>query len=468
MNLEGADAIATADAVRNGKISAVEVTQAALNRITARQQELNCFTEVTVTAALTTAKRIDNEIATGKDPGMLAGVPFAVKNLYDIAGLTTLAGAKINAENPPATQDATAIAKLKQAGAILVGALNMDEYAYGFVTENFHYGATHNPHNLKRIAGGSSGGSAAAVAGGLVPLTLGSDTNGSIRVPAALCGIFGFKPTYGRLSRAGVALFSSSLDHVGPFARSVRDIATVFDLLQGEDERDPICTKRSPVETRNLISRKTNIDDIRIAIADDYFTKKAAPEALEAVHHVAQALNVSERVTIPEAERARAAAYIITASEGSNLHLDDLRKRPQDFDPATRDRFLAGALIPGSWYIQAQRFRTWYRDRVREIFSQNNHHRIDLILAPTTPITAPEIGQQTMVLDGEEILVRPHLGLFTQPLSFIGLPVLSVPIQRPNALPLGVQLIAAPYNEELILRVAAVLEKAGVISAAVV
>ncbi len=468
MNLEGADAIATADAVRNGKISAVEVTQAALNRITARQQELNCFTEVTVTAALAAAKRIDNEIATGKDPGMLAGVPFAVKNLYDIAGLTTLAGAKINAENPPATQDATAIAKLKQAGAILVGALNMDEYAYGFVTENFHYGATHNPHNLKRIAGGSSGGSAAAVAGGLVPLTLGSDTNGSIRVPAALCGIFGFKPTYGRLSRAGVALFSSSLDHVGPFARSVRDIATVFDLLQGEDQRDPICTKRYPVETRNLISRKTNIDDIRIAIADDYFTKKAVPEALEAVHHVAKALNVSERITIPEAERACAAAYIITASEGSNLHLDELRKRPQDFDPATRDRFLAGALIPGSWYIQAQRFRTWYRDRVREIFSQNNHHRIDLILAPTTPITAPEIGQQTMVLDGEEILVRPHLGLFTQPLSFIGLPVLSVPIQRPNALPLGVQLIAAPYNEELILRVAAVLEKIGVISTAVV
>lgn len=468
MNLEQADAIATADAVRNGKISAVEVTQAALNRITARQQELNCFTEVTVTEALTTAKRIDNEIAIGKDPGMLAGVPFAVKNLYDIAGLTTLAGAKINAENPPAMQDATAIAKLKKAGAILVGALNMDEYAYGFVTENFHYGATHNPHDLKRIAGGSSGGSAAAVAGGLVPLTLGSDTNGSIRVPAALCGIFGFKPTYGRLSRAGVALFSSSLDHVGPFARSVRDIATVFDLLQGEDERDPICTKRPPVETHNLISRKTNIDDIRIAIADDYFTKKAAPEALEAVHHVAKALNVSKRVTIPEAERARAAAYIITASEGSNLHLDDLRKRPQDFDPATRDRFLAGALIPGSWYIQAQRFRSWYRDRVREIFSKNNRDRIDVILAPTTPITAPEIGQQTMMLDGEEILVRPHLGLFTQPLSFIGLPVLSVPIQRPNALPLGVQLIAAPYNEELILRVAAVLEKIGVISTAVV
>jgi aspartyl-tRNA(Asn)/glutamyl-tRNA(Gln) amidotransferase subunit A len=151
---------------------------------------------------------------------------------------------------------------------------------------------------------------------------------------------------------------------------------------------------------------------------------------------------------------------VITASEGANLHLDQLRCRPQDFDSATRDRFLAGALIPSSWYLQAQRFRKWYRDRVREVF-QN----VDVILAPTTPISAPLIGQQTMILDGEEILVRPHLGLFTQPLSFIGLPVLSVPIQRQNALPLGVQLIAAPYNEALILRVAAALEVKGVVSA---
>jgi AtzE family amidohydrolase len=469
MNLEQADAVAIAAAVGEGKVSAVEVTQAALQRIAARDNELNCFTSVTVETALADAQRIDEEIAQGKNPGSLAGVPFAVKNLFDVAGLTTLAGAKINAENPPATQDATAVARLKQAGAVLVGALNMDEYAYGFVTENFHYGATYNPHDLNRIAGGSSGGSAAAIAqsaapsgaiaSGLVPLTLGSDTNGSIRVPAALCGVFGFKPTYGRLSRAGVALFSSSLDHVGPFARSVRDIATAFDVLQGEDERDPVCTKRPPVETRHGVSLQ-DIDGIRIAIAGDYFVKGASPEALAAVQKVADALDVTQYITIPEAHRARAAAFVITACEGANLHLEKLRSRSQDFDPATRDRFLAGALIPSSWYIQAQRFRRWYRDRIREIFQ-----KIDVILAPTTPISAPFIGQETMILDGEEILVRPHLGLFTQPLSFIGLPVLSVPIQRPNALPLGVQLIAAPYNEALILRVAAVLEAKGVISA---
>jgi AtzE family amidohydrolase len=457
MSLEQADAVGIATAVREGEVSAVEVAKAALQRIAARDNELNCFTTITAETALADAERIDREIAQGKNPGCLAGVPFAVKNLFDIAGLTTLAGAKINAENPPATQDATAVARLKQAGAVLVGALNMDEYAYGFVTENSHYGVTHNPHDLKRIAGGSSGGSAAATSAGLVPLTLGSDTNGSIRVPAALCGVFGLKPTYGRLSRAGVALFSSSLDHVGPFARSVRDIATAFDVLQGEDERDPVCTKRPSVETLDAMSRQS-IENLRIAIASDYFEKGASPEALAAVQKVADALGVMEYVTIPEAHRARAAAFVITACEGANLHLEKLRLRPQDFDPATRDRFLAGALIPSSWYIQAQRFRRWYRDKVREIFQ-----KVDVILAPTTPIYAPFIGQETMILDGQEILVRPHLGLFTQPLSFIGLPVLSVPIVRPNALPLGVQLIAAPYNEAFLLRVASVLEAMGVL-----
>ncbi|MEM7725558.1 MAG: AtzE family amidohydrolase [Cyanobacteria bacterium P01_A01_bin.45] len=462
MNLDSANAVEIAAAVRDSKVSALEIIQATFKRIAARDKELNCFTAKIISSALEDAKIVDGRIERGENPGVLAGVPFAVKNLYDIAGITTLAGSKINVENPPATQDATAVAKLKQAGAILVGTLNMDEYAYGFVTENSHYGATRNPHDVTRVAGGSSGGSAAAVAAGLVPLTLGSDTNGSIRVPASLCGIFGLKPTYGRLSRGGVALFSSSFDHVGSFARSLQDISTVFDILQGEDERDPVCTKHHPVKTQDILSGE-NIDDLRIAIADDYFTKKADPQALEAVQKVADALETSKYVSIPEAHRARAAAYIITASEGANLHLDNLRERPQDFDPETRDRFIAGALIPSSWYIQAQRFRSWYQNKVKEIFAN-----VDVIIAPTTPIPAPKIGQKTMILDGEEILVRPHLGLFTQPLSFIGLPVLSVPICNPNTLPVGIQLIAAPYNEIAIFRAAMVLEKRGIISVPVV
>lgn len=446
------DAVAIATAVRRGEITAKAVIESCLEDIAARDAALNCFTRVTSETALEDAARIDSLIARGEEPGCLAGVPFAVKNLFDIAGITTLAGSKINAENPPATQDATAIAKLKQAGAILVGALNMDEYAYGFVTENSHYGTTRNPHDPTRIAGGSSGGSAAAVASGLLPLTLGSDTNGSIRVPAALCGVLGLKPTYGRLSRAGAFLFSTSLDCIGPFARSVRDLATSFDLLQGPDPRDRVCTLHPPEPC--LPQLNLGIEGLRVAIADGYFARGAEPEVLEALQLVAEALEAKQTVTLPEADRARAAAYVITASEGSNLHLANLRSRPQDFDPATRDRFLAGALIPATWYIQAQRFRSWFRDRLSEIFQS-----VDIILAPTTPCVAPLLGQEKMAIAGEEVLVRPNLGLFTQPLSFIGLPVLSFPIPHSQALPSGVQIVAAPYNEALILRVAAVLEK---------
>ncbi|NJL41255.1 MAG: AtzE family amidohydrolase [Leptolyngbyaceae cyanobacterium RM2_2_4] len=460
MNLEQADAAAISAAVRSGEVTAKAVVSAALERIAARNSALNCFTAVIADKAIAEAVRVDEAIAAGQDPGALAGVPFAVKDLFDIEGVITLAGSKINQENPPATQNATLVDRLKQAGAILVGALNMDEYAYGFVTENSHYGATHNPHDLSRTAGGSSGGAAAAVAAGLVPISLGSDTNGSIRVPASLCGIFGLKPTYGRLSRAGAFLFCNSFDHVGPFARSVRDIAAVFDLLQGADLRDPVCTTRPPELCSPHLDR--GIDGLRIAIAGDYFATGAEPEALAAVEQVAQALGANQQVTIPEAHRARAAAYIVTACEGSNLHFANLRSRPQDFDPATRDRFLAGAMIPGNWYVQAQRFRRWYGDRLQEIFQT-----VDLILAPTTPCVAPLIGQEKMVIGEIEVLTRPNLGLFTQPLSFVGLPVLSVPIQQANGLPLGVQIIAAPYQEALILRAAAFLEAQGTVVAVV-
>ncbi|MDX2231646.1 MAG: AtzE family amidohydrolase [Leptolyngbyaceae cyanobacterium bins.349] len=454
------DATRIAQSVRNQEVSAKSVVAAALACIAEKNPTLNCFTTVLAEQAIAEAEALDQAIAQGQDPGPLAGVPFGVKDLFDIAGVTTLAGSKINAERPPAPQDATLVTRLKQAGAILVGAQNMDEYAYGFVTENSHYGPSRNPHDPTRITGGSSGGSVAAVAAGMVPLSLGSDTNGSIRVPSAFCGIFGFKPTYGRLSRARTYPFVGSLDHLGPFARSVRDIARVFDVLQGPDSDDPVCTKRPPEPC--LPELDTGIEGLRIAIADDYFAKNAEAEALEAVETVAQALATSQRITIPEAHRARAAAFIITASEGSHLHLADLRSRPQDFDFATRDRFLAGALIPASWYLQAQKFRHWYRDRVRELFTQ-----VDIILAPTTPCVAPPIGQQTLVLDGVEMLLRPNIGLFAQPLSFIGLPIINVPVQRSGQLPLGVQVIAAPYKEALALRVAAYLEAGGIVSAPV-
>jgi 1-carboxybiuret hydrolase len=455
------DAVSIADAIRSQKRSAREVTLAALETIRAHDNNLNCFTLVLEKEALAHADAIDARIAAGGDPGPLAGVPFAVKNLFDISAHTTIAGSKIHAEKPAAERDAAVVERLKGAGAVLLGALNMDEYAYGFTTENTHYGPTRNPHDPNRVAGGSSGGSAAAVAAGMVPLTVGSDTNGSIRVPAALCGVYGLKPTYGRVSRAGAVLFAESFDHVGPFARSVRDIALAFDVLHGPDPRDPVASTlpAEPVLPQLELGTK----DLRIAVADGYFSSQGTPEAFEAVRKVAKALDVRQTITIPDAEKARAAAYVITACEGGNLHLPDLRTRPHDFDPVVVERFLAGALLPASWYSHAQRFRRIFRDQVRELF-----RNVDVILAPATPCSAIRIGQPTIVLDGKEIPSRPNLGIFTQPISFIGLPVMCVPVFEPGSLPLGVQVIGAPYREASVLRVARQLEQMGVSCAPIV
>ena len=386
----------------------------------------------------------------------LAGVPFAVKNLFDVAGLPTLAGSKINRDLPPATRDAALIERLEAAGAVLVGALNMGEYAYDFTGENIHDGPSRNPHDLDRMSGGSSGGSGSAVGGGLVPLALGSDTNGSIRVPSSLCGIFGLKPTYGRLSRARTFPFVASLDHLGPFARTTRDLALAYDAMQGFDADDPACADRAAEPVAPHLDK--GIDGLRVAVAGGYFKGKTA-EAVAAVDSVAAALGANRDIEIPQAERARSAAFIITASEGASLHLDRLRTRAKDYDPAVRDRLIAGAMTPASLVVKAQKFRRWYREEVLKLFAE-----VDAILAPATPCTAPLIGQQTFMLDDVELPVRANLGLYTQPISFIGLPVVAVPVPL-APLPIAVQIIAAPWREDVALRIAHALEAQGVVAA---
>lgn len=448
-------AVATAALVRDGAVSAVEVAKAALARIEVGDRRLNSFTAVTAERALAEAAAVDTMLARGENLP-LAGVPYAVKNLFDLTGVVTTAGSKIERDRPAATADAYLVERLQAAGAVCVGALNMDEYAYGFTTENAHDGPCHNPHDLTRSAGGSSGGSGAAVAGGLVPLSLGSDTNGSIRVPASLCGIFGLKPTYGRLSRSRSYMFVASIDHLGPFARTTADLAASWDALQGYDPADP-AQRPWPVEPATPFLGR-GVDGIRIAVADDYFARSGHAEAFTAMATVADALGVDRRVTIPEAARGRAAAFLITASEGANLHLPDLITRPQDFDPGTRDRFLAGSLIPATWLIQAQRVRAWYRARVLELFRE-----VDVVLAPATPCVAPKLGQTTLEVDGEVLPLRPMLGMYTQPISCIGLPVIAVPVPLPGGLPIGVQLIAAPGREDVLFQVADTLERSGAV-----
>ena len=442
--------------VASGRLSALQVVEATLARIRNRDPLLNSFTAVTEQRARDRARTLDRARASGKRPGPLAGVPFAVKNLFDVAGLPTLAGSKINRENERARRDAALIERLELAGAILVGALNMGEYAYDFTGENFHDGPSRNPHDLKRMTGGSSGGSGGAVAGGLVPFALGSDTNGSIRVPSSCCGIFGLKPTYGRLSRARSFSFVASLDHVGPMARTVEDLTLVYDVMQGFDPDDPACVNRTAEPVGPLLKRGAT--GLRIAVAGGYFKPRSA-EALQAIDRVAVALGVNRAIDIPQAECARSAAFLITASEGASLHLNRLRNRARDYDPAVRDRLIAGAMAPASLVVKAHKFRRWYREEILKLFDD-----VDAILAPATPCTAPLIGQQTFLLGDQELPVRANLGIYTQPISFIGLPVVAVPVPL-SPLPIAVQIIAAPWREDIALRVAYTLEANGIAAA---
>jgi aspartyl-tRNA(Asn)/glutamyl-tRNA(Gln) amidotransferase subunit A len=454
LDLTEATAAEIAQAVTRGETTALAVTDAALARIAKLDPLLNAFTDVTAERARARAQAIDGDRTAGKPLGPLAGVPFAVKNLFDVKGLATRAGSKINRERAPAERDQPLIARLEAAGGVLVGALNMGEYAYDFTGENVHDGNARNPHDPERMTGGSSSGSGGAAAGRLVALTLGSDTNGSIRVPSSYCGLFGLKPTYGRLTRARSFPFVSGLDHLGPLARSARDLALAYDAMQGPDPEDPVCAGRAVEPTLPALDRAT--DGLRIAVAGGYFRQGLTPEAETALARVAGALGAKREIEIPEAQRARAAAFVITASEGASLHLGRLRTRANDFEPVVRDRLVAGALIPASLVNRAQKFRRWYRERVLGLFDQ-----VDAILAPVTPSTAPRIGQQTMRLEGAEIPLRPNIGIYTQPISFIGLPVVAVPVPL-SPMPIGVQVIAAPWREDVALRIAHALEQAGV------
>jgi 1-carboxybiuret hydrolase len=457
LDISRASAVGIAAALSSGEATARAVAEAALARIDALNPTINAFTDVTRSRALAKAAEIDATASYGP----LAGVPFAVKNLYDIAGLVTRAGAKINRDDPPAAGDAFVVSQLDAAGGVLSGALGMDEYAYGFTGENIHDGHSLNPHDPRHMTGGSSGGSAAAVASGMVTFALGSDTNGSIRVPASLCGLFGLKPTYGRLSRGGVFPFVASFDHVGILARSARDLALVYDVTQGHDEADPAQAPH-PVDPVSP-ALDQGINGLNVAVAGDYFRRGGRPECFAAVDMIASALSATRDVTLPGAASARAAAFVITAAEGAALHLSRLRQRPEDFDPAVRDRLFAGAMIPAEAVLRAQKLRARFRARVKSLLED-----VDIILMPATPCRAPLSGQTTIEIEGAEVPVRANLGIYTQPISFIGLPAITVPLWTPGEnLPIGVQIVAAPWREDLLLRVAYDLEKRGLVRAPV-
>lgn len=443
--------------VRSGQLSAVQLVSEALSRIRYHNPTLNCFTRVLESDALLDAARVDRQVTGGINPGVLAGVPFACKDLFDVKGLSTTAGARNRIDATPATSDAEVVQRLKNEGAILTGTLNMDEYAYGFATINAHFGTTRNPHDPLRLAGGSSGGSASAVSAGLVPFSIGSDTNGSVRVPAGLCGIFGIRPAENAIPMRGVFPFVKSLDTVGPFARSIEDLLIVYEVLSNSSNSD----KSS--------SRSTATPDeppIRIAKLGGWFEQNATNEVLNAVQSLVTHLNCDAVVQLPEAEAARSASYVITAAQGGALHLDMLHKNAMSYDPAVRDRLIAGTMVPFGLYNQAVQFREYFRKQVEKQFES-----FDLLIAPCTPCVAPLVDAPTVWIDGKSVPARANLGIFTQPLSIVGMPILSVPWMRlPSSdlttekeLPIGIQIATWPGRENLLFAFAKRLESGGLI-----
>ncbi len=457
MNNRALDAPAMAASIATGETTARALLESCVSQIEATDPLVNAFTDKTLNRAFAEADAVDARRAKGHALGPLAGVPYAVKNLFDIEGLVTLAGSSVNRSHSAATQDAFLVSQMKVAGAVLVGALNMDEYAYGFTTENTHYGPTCNPHDLSRIAGGSSGGSGASVAAGQIPITLGSDTNGSIRVPASLCGVWGLKPTFGRLSRRGTYPFVHSIDHLGPMANSLAGLALAYDALQSPDPLDAGCHALEVQPVMPHLAR--GIDGLRIGILGGYFQDHASPAAREVVALAAMTLGATDEVIWPDAALSRAAAFIITASEGGSLHLNELRTRADEFEPLSVDRFIAGALQPADWTIKAHRVRRMYRDKVNALFND-----WDILLTAATPVSAPVIGTEWLDINSTQHPARAAMGLLTQPISFAGCPVAAAPLwpAGTGGMPIGVQIIAAPWREDLVFRAAQALEDAGV------
>lgn len=431
-------ALEIAEAVRSGRRSAAQVVEDCLAALAQHEAPLKAVTRLLPERALQEAGEIDALIAAGKDPGPLAGVPYGVKDLFDVAGLPTTAGSAIYAAAPPATADAEAIRRLRAAGAVLVATLNMDEFAYGFATINAVHGTTRNPHDLSRLAGGSSGGSAAIVAAGLLPFSLGSDTNGSVRVPASLTGIYGLKPTHGGLPMGGVFPFAQSFDDVGPFARSAAEMQLLWEILSG---------KTAPA----------GIGELRVARLGGRFRENAHPDQIAAIDAFAHG---SPLVELPNIARARSAAFLITAAEGGALHREALAREAMAFDSATRDRLIAGALLPPSLREEAHAFRREFRERIASLLEN-----FDVLLAPAAPCEAPLVEDPRIMIDGALSPARADLGIHTQPISFAGLPALAVPLYRPGRLPLGLQLIGRSGGEAALFRLAAVLEQLGHIGA---
>ncbi|MEM1345056.1 MAG: amidase, partial [Pseudomonadota bacterium] len=435
-----------------GRLSSVELTQACLERTQATEAALNAYVVQTPEAALKAAHKADAERASGQVRGPLHGVPVAVKDLIDMAGLVTTCSSAVRRDFPPAHEDAAVVARLKDAGAVIVGKTHTHEFAYGIATPT-----TRNPWDTARIPGGSSGGSAASVAVGGCAMGIGSDTGGSIRIPAALCGLVGLKPTYGRVSRAGVASLSWSLDHVGPLTRTVADAALCLDAMAGFDARDPASLDVACAAASEL---GQGVKGLRIGWPSDYFLTDLQPAVAEAAAKARDRL-ASEgaeivEVAIPHADLILAVEYALCLPEASSYHYETIRSRPHLYNEDVRIFLEAGALLPASVYLQAQRARLPIKAGFAALFEG-----IDALLAPTVAATAVPCDTPSLTWEsGREEPLNPVYVRFSAPANVTGLPSISVPAGCDGqGLPIGVQIMGPALSEARICRIAQVLER---------
>lgn len=443
--------------MRQHDVSAVEIVQAMLDRIESLEPRLNTYITVTGDEALETARQCDADLASGRDRGPLHGIPVAVKDLYDTAGIRTTCGSKILFDRIP-DQDATSVARLRSDGAVILGKTNLNEFAYGFTTENPHYGDTHNPWNVSCIAGGSSGGSAAAVAAGLCTLATGTDTGGSIREPAALCGIVGLKPSYGRISCRGVMPLSWEQDHAGPMARTVYDAALMLEAMAGWDTADPATTDQPVPHYVAKLGR--GIEGVRIGVDPQYALHGISAEVRAAFEKALDVLvDLKAKVLdihIPGIEDGSTASLTILSAGGSAVHEEWLRTRPEDYDPNVLVRLKRGLDVTGAEYARAQRTRRLLMRSFESLFEQ-----VDLLATPMCAIGAPLHGATRVQVDEQEIDVLSAVARYSRPFNLIGVPAISVPCGfTPADLPIGLQLIGPMYGEVTVLQAAHAYEQA--------
>jgi aspartyl-tRNA(Asn)/glutamyl-tRNA(Gln) amidotransferase subunit A len=449
--------LATAAELRAGNISSVELTTAALERTQRLDPKLNAFITVTAGSALRAARRADEELRAGQDRGPLHGIPIALKDLFLTRGVRTTGGSLLYEHHVPEI-DASVVKRLKAAGAVLMGKLNMHELAYGITSANPHFGPVRNPWNTAHSPGGSSGGSGAAVAAGFVFAAMGSDTGGSIRIPASFCGVAGIKPTYGRVSRYGTFPLGYSLDHMGPLARSVRDAAAVLTVIARHDPRDPASSRRAAEDF--VPEAGVSIRGVRIGVPENYYFDRVDPDVEAGVRgllRLAATLGAEIRpVRVPDIAALNAVARVILLAEASAVYESQMQDRSK-FGVDVLALLDQGRLIPATDYVNAQRLRRRLRQQFAELWRD-----VDCLVAPATPAPAPRIGQSTVTLGGEEEDVRLAATRFARGINVLGLPAVSLPCGlTAEGLPAGAQIIGPAFSEAALARVGAALEDAG-------